>query len=419
MKILYLCPDLGIPVLGTKGGAVHVRQMVAAFSRAGHRVVVAAPKARKSRWESPAPIAGEFFEIPVGPVSDQAYQALCGFMARIGEGDSFARDVRRMLYDLDLEAALTRSFAGQPPDFIYARSALFSTAPVAAARALGCPLLLEVNAPLAKEQATYRGGSLAALGGRAEAGLLNGADAVLTVSAPLREYVIGCGVPPERVHVFPNGIDPTLFRPGAAEAEVRSRWGVPEGPLLGFVGGLRPWHGVEVLPELLARLAPRHPGVGLAIVGDGPLRPELERALTERGLRERAVFTGALGHDDIPGLIRLFDIALAPYPPLDHDFYFSPLKLFEYMACGVPVVASGAGQIAEVVEDGRSGLLYRPGDFEGLVAACDAMLSDAQRRQEMGARAAQRIHEAYTWDHNAARAVELARALAAARRAEA
>lgn len=399
-------------MLGPKGGAVHVREMVAAFTRAGHQVIVAAPAGRKSPWELPAQMAGEFAPVPVSPETDRAYRALAGYLERIGDSDSLARDLRRMLYDLDLEAALVRSYANHAPDFIYARSALFSTAPVYAARQLGCPLLVEANAPIAAEQEAYRGGTLAALGGRAEATLLSGADAVLTVSSALKEHVVGCGVDPARVHVVPNGIDATLFAPAEPDRALRERWKVPEGPVVGFVGGLRPWHGVEVLPELLARLRARHPNAALIIVGDGPLRATLEESLGRLGLRGRAVFTGAIPHEQIPGLIRLFDVALAPYPPVGHAFYFSPLKLFEYMACGVPVVASNAGQIAEVLEHGVNGLLHPPGDFDALVAACDQLLSDPARRREMGKHAARRIHDTYTWDHNARRAVDIASGIA-------
>jgi glycosyltransferase involved in cell wall biosynthesis len=418
MKILYVCPDTGIPVLGGKGGAVHVREMVAAFDRAGHQVVLAAPYGRKSPWEPQAELAGRFLQIPVEADTFRTFQTLAGYLDRLGASDSLAKDVLRMLYDKDLEAALVRSFASYAPDFIYARLALFSGGLVEAARQIGCPLLVEVNAPLAAEQATYRGGALAELAARAEAQLLRGADAVLTVSAPLKEHVTGCGVAPGRVHVVPNGIDPGLFAPAAPDAALRARWNIPEGPVIGFVGGLRPWHGVEVLPDLLARLARKHPGAALVIVGDGPLRGSLEQALAALGLRDRAVFTGARSHEEIPALIRLFDVALAPYPPLDHAFYFSPLKLFEYMACGVPVVASRSGQIAEVVEDGASGLLYAPGDFEGLAAACDRLFSDPVLRRTMGGRAARTIHESYTWDHNARRAVQIAAEIAARRTAE-
>jgi len=221
------------------------------------------------------------------------------------------------------------------------------------------------------------------------------------------------------VHVFPNGIDPTRFQPGAPEAAIRARLGLDDGPVIGFVGGLRPWHGVEVLPELVQRLVRRHLKLQLLVVGDGQLRPQLQECCGTRNVGEHIVFTGALPHEEVAAVIRQFDLALAPYPRLGHDFYFSPLKLFEYMACGVPVVAAQVGQIAEVVRDGQTGLLFPPGDLDALEAACQRLLDSPKLRRSLGRAGAKLVHTHYTWDRNASRAVELARSLTAARKSHA
>jgi len=128
------------------------------------------------------------------------------------------------------------------------------------------------------------------------------------------------------------------------------------------------------------------------------------------------VLTGSVPHEAVPEIIHGFDVALAPYATrMDHDFYFSPLKVFEYMACGVPVVAAGVGQLAEVVADGETGLLCPPGDVEALTAACDRLLGDTALRRRLGAAAADHVASRYTWDANARRIVELAQALGAGR----
>ena len=98
-----------------------------------------------------------------------------------------------------------------------------------------------------------------------------------------------------------------------------------------------------------------------------------------------------MAHGEVAALIQTFDVALAPYPRPDHVFYFSPLKLFEYMACGVPVVATNLGQISEVVRDGETGLLCPPGDHEALVAACERLLEDPDLRSRLGKAAAKEI----------------------------
>jgi glycosyltransferase involved in cell wall biosynthesis len=116
-------------------------------------------------------------------------------------------------------------------------------------------------------------------------------------------------------------------------------------------------------------------------------------------------------HEEIPELIRMFDVAVAPYAHLGHAFYFSPLKLFEYMACGVPVVGARLGQLVEVIRHGETGLLYDAGDIDDLAGACDRLLRDENLRRHMGAMAAKDVLEHYTWDRNAEYVTELARSL--------
>lgn len=413
MKILYLCPDPGIPVLGRKGASVHVRELVAAFGRAEHSVVVAAPVLNKSPWEEPAEIEGRLLHLPPGPESIAAILALKTYTENLGIESSLSGEARRILHNQEFGAKLERKFENHRPDFIYERASLYATAGVSLARELERPLIVELNTPLALEQATYRATGLGDLAEQAERWTLVRADAVLAVSESLRDYAISLGVDPERAHVVPNGVDTDLFHPD--EPETRLRWGLGDGPVLGFVGGLRPWHGVDVLPELLDRLRERHPGVRLVIAGDGPMRGQLEREARERGIEESILFTGALPHEEVADLIRCFDVALAPYPRPEHDFYFSPLKLFEYMACGVPVVAARLGQISEVVRDGETGLLYPPDESEALFAACDRLLDDPELRRRIGGAAAREVHDRYTWDHNAARITDLARSLNAVR----
>ena len=411
MKILYLCSDAGVPVLGRKGSSVHVRSLIAALSRAGHQVILAAPVLNKSPWETPAAVAATLLQVKPTPEVQTALQSLKEFTQLLGLNNGLPGELRRILYNKDFTSELKRRFAADPPDFIYERCSLFGAAGAILSAEWHVPLLLEINAPLALEQAEYREGELSALAGVAERWILAQADSVLAVSGPLRDYILSLGVAPDKVHIVPNGIDPALFQPGSPDPEARLRLGLGAGPVLGFVGGLRPWHGVEVLPELLGRLVSRHANVKLVLAGEGPLRGPLEETLRQRGLLEHVVFTGALLHEEVPAIVRQFDIALAPYPKLDHLFYFSPLKIFEYMACGVAVVAANCGQIAEVIRDGETGLLHPAGDLEAMTTACDQLLSRPKQRVSLGRAAARFIQQEYTWRHNAERVVDLARKL--------
>ncbi len=411
MNILYVCADYGIPVLGSKGASIHVREMIAALRRAGHAVALAAPVLTKSPWEEPAAIAATLLHLPLDPQTLASVHALGEYAEELGADNGLARDCRRILYDQQLRGQLLRKFTKSPPDLIYARASLYTVAPVALARAIGRPLLVELNAPLAEEHERYRNAADHALAARTEQELLRGADAVLTVSEGLRAHASDCGAPAERVHVLPNAVDPARFRPADRDAGLAGRLGLQGGPVIGFVGGLRPWHGVEIMPALLERLAARHPQLRMLIVGTGPLRAKLEAEFAQRGLAGRAVFVGSVAHDAVPDLTRLMDIALAPYPRLDHLFYFSPLKLFEYMGCGIPVVASRVGQIQELVRDGETGLLCEAGSLEQLAERCQRLLDSPELRGEIGRAAARQVHEHHTWDHNAARVMAIARPL--------
>ena len=390
---------------------MHVRELVAAFARAGHQVVLAAQTLSKSPWEKPAEIDCGLVQVRPGSGATAAVLALKEFNALLGAENSLPGELRRILYNKELGNELLRKFESAPPDFIYERGSLYATAGIWLARQLQVPILIELNAPLAVEQAAYRATGFGQLAAEAERWTLSSADAVIAVSSLLARHVESLGVEPARVHVLPNGVNPQLFHPAAGDSQLRSRLGLNSGPVIGFVGGLRAWHGVEALPLLLQRLSQRHPDLRLVIAGDGPLRDTLQSQFEERGLDRHVVITGLLPHEEIPGVIRQFDVAVAPYVAPEHPFYFSPLKLFEYMACGIPVVAPKLGQIAEVVSDGQTGLLYPAGNLEALSAGCERLLDDPQLRSDLGQAGARLVEQRFTWDRNAASIVKLAQSL--------
>src|SRR2546425_8601465 len=186
MKILYLCSDLGIPVLGRKGASVHVRGLVSAFVRAGHFVVLAAPLLNKTPWEEPASLNVPLLHLPPSADTVNAVLSLKAFNESLGVTNSLPGELRRILYNQEVVTQLKRRFEHDPPDFIYERASLYSTAGVALAHELKVPLLVELNAPLAVEQSAYRATGLGELAAQAQRSTLLRADAVLVVSALLR-----------------------------------------------------------------------------------------------------------------------------------------------------------------------------------------------------------------------------------------
>jgi glycosyltransferase involved in cell wall biosynthesis len=177
--------------------------------------------------------------------------------------------------------------------------------------------------------------------------------------------------------------------------------------MVGFVGSLKPWHGLPILVEAFARLHRTDMNTRLRIVGDGPERRRLENDLDAHGVRHAAVLTGAVAPAEVPGLLASMDVAVAPYPAGDHC-YFSPLKVYEYMAAGLPVVASRIGQLVEVIRDDINGLLCHPGDAVDFAGAFIRLRSEPALRSRLGTAARATVATRHTWAEVARRILDFA-----------
>src|SRR5262249_35754747 len=177
---------------------------------------------------------------------------------------------------------------------------------------------------------------------------------------------------------------------------------------VGFVGTLKPWHGLPTLVQAFSRLREGASNVRLLIVGDGPQRTQIEADLAERGLMEATHLTGSVAANQVPGLLASMDAAVAPYPELSR-FYFSPLKVYEYMAARLPVVASRIGQLAQILRHEETGLLCLPGDSLALAAGLERLRCDLALRKRLGAAARATALEKHRWDAIARRILRFAR----------
>jgi glycosyltransferase involved in cell wall biosynthesis len=176
---------------------------------------------------------------------------------------------------------------------------------------------------------------------------------------------------------------------------------------VGFVGTLKPWHGLHSLVEAFEMLHTHEPGVRLLVVGDGPERAFLEDDLAARGLAQTAHLIGAVDPDEVPGLLASMDVAVAPYTG-EGAFYFSPLKVYEYMAAGLPVVAGKIGQLDGLIVDGVNGLLVEPGNPAALAGALHVLKNNVMLRERLGRAARETVLRGHTWDAVAAKILTLA-----------
>lgn len=381
MRIAYLCADGGIPVFGQKGGSVHVRAMIKAFRTEGHEVEVICAEAGDEAATFPVMAIGPKFP----PVEGRE-----------------AKERRLLAIAQSLQSRVEAMHRARPFDLIYERYGLWSAAGVRAGRRLGVPCVVEVNAPLVEEQAAFRNFVLQNEAKLIEQEVFAGAAALAVVSREVAGYVQSRGAPTERIHVIGNAVDGSTFHPDVPAASVP---GIPASTFtIGFTGSLKAWHGTDVLISALALLRQDLPA-HLLIVGDGPERGALLAQAADLGLAGSVTITGWVSHHHLPGLIARMDAAVAPYPATAHH-YFSPLKLFEYLAMGRAVVASRIGQTADLLGPTGSGLLIPPGDAVALADALRRIASDPALAASLGQRAALQARH-HDWRANARRVVDI------------
>lgn len=379
MRVAYICLDPGVPVFGVKGCSIHVQQVLRAMQQCGADVELFA-----TRLGGPPPT--DLSSVPVHHLSAGS------------AGGAEQRE--RALLKINNRIARVLDSEG-PFDLVYERHALFSWKAMRWAREVRIPGVLEVNAPLVEEQRRHR---RLVRCREAETGVSRAFEAaglIVSVSEEVAAYCRRLGASVDKTQVVTNGVDTKAFCPQTEPILKRTRFTV------GFVGSLKPWHAVDDLLQAVAWIAGADIKLRLVILGDGPERPHLERKVEELGIRSHVEFVGPVPHREVPHWLTSFDVAVAPYPALS-EFYFSPLKIYEYMACGLPVVASRSGEMAQLVEHQLNGLLYRPGDVSELADHLAELASRPQLRRALGAAARQSVAQEHTWQVKVDRILQLA-----------
>jgi glycosyltransferase involved in cell wall biosynthesis len=364
MRFLYCAIDQTVP--GVKGGSVHVTAVAEGLAALGHEVHVLA-----------SPGDGPF---PAGAVRWIAMTPPLG-----------AKELRWLR-----TARVRRLVSSLRPDVVIERYYNFGGEGIVAARAAGAKTVLEVNAPVVDHP-----GSAKALLDRLLVAqpmrrwrehLCARADLIVTPSAA----ILPAGTPDRKVVRLEWGADTTRFQPHTPITPAFER---PAKTVAIFAGAFRNWHGAINLVRAVRALHERgRTDIGAVLVGDGPERGAAQQEA--RGL-PGVVFTGAVPHAAMPAHLASADIGVAPFEvdahgPLALGFFWSPLKMFEYMASGLPVVAPAVDRIPSLVSHEREGLLYNPARQDSLASALER-LTDPALRLALGTAARERAVREYSW----------------------
>lgn len=291
--------------------------------------------------------------------------------------------------------------------FIYERYSLFMFAGVLVAKLRGVPIILEVN-----DSATVhrvRPLFFQMLANFIERWVFANANGLVFVSSVFRDRV-------QQAHR--GGLAPAIVTPNAANiekfsftdenrSEARRKLGVDDAVVCGYLGAFVPWHAIDQFVYRVAEFLPSAPHLKLILVGDGATFDEVRAFIHERGLEKQVLMTGRVSHDDVPGLLAAMDMAVLP----SAGDYTSPVKLFEFMACGIPPVAPDFQPIREIVVPDQTGWLFKAGDLDAAVASVLERSHDVNRLRAVGQAARRYIETERQWRNNVMQLVEFYLAL--------
>lgn len=370
MKILYCAA--GTPIPGTHGGSVHALELCRALARRGHDVHLAALR--------PSLAGGT--ETPLDGVQMHYLR----------------RFLPVTLLEWTAGWAIRSLIADIRPDVVVERFYTFGGAAIAAARGAGVPSVLEINSPARDYPGSLRDTldklTIARPVDRWRRRQLERCAAIYTTSRHL--------VPPElqeSATVIVNGVDIDRFVPGPETLDT--------GPLrCAYVSSFRSWHGAEDLVEAVSHCVARGVPLRVRCIGEGPRWKLAKVAAAVAGIEDSIEFVGRVPHAAVPGLLAAADIGVAPFAPdqfraLELGWFWSPIKIFEYLAAGLPVVTGDIEELRALLPDEVANF-YRPSDPLALAEAIMELEADRPAVRHMSKAARALADEQYTWDHQAA-----------------
>jgi glycosyltransferase involved in cell wall biosynthesis len=365
------------------GSVAHVTGILSGFKRSGLRVGVLTRGPLPKRLERVV----DDFEVtaPFSEASRLTWETeqICANRAFRQAGKELARRLK--------------------PTFVYQRHSPFLVGGADLAAGLGIPLVLEWNGSQVWVRKNWKAERrllfervLDPLLLSMERNVLSRAALVSAVSREASEMAFRIGGKPEKMIVVPNAVDVDEVDAALTTARSERENG---GPLLGWAGSFGPWHGAEVAVRAMAKLPET---ISLRMIGTGNEWGACKRLAESLGVDARVEMTGALGHGETLRKLAECDVLLSPHTPLrTQPFFGSPIKIFEYMAIGKPIVVSRLGQLGELFEDGVTARVVEPGDVDQLAGAVSDVLRLPDRGRALGEAARRVAEREHSWDDRA------------------
>lgn len=380
MKIVYHHRTQG---RGAEG--VHIREVVKAWRKMGHEVFVVSPPG-------------------IDVFKDESKENIglkSGFLARFWA--IFSRyvpqivfEIMEIFYNFSARRKISKIVDAEKIDFIYERYAFFCWAGVKCAKRNGIPIILEVNEISGIKR--VRGQILKNIAKKIEVNNFKQASVIVVVSEFLKQKIAEEGVSSEKIQVVPNGVNPEVFSPDVDASGIIAKYNLVGKVVIGFVGGFVEWHNFELLFESFKEAsAHSSKNLCLLLLGDGHLRKELESNVLSLNIANKVIFAGKVSHEEVPAYIKAMDVCVIP----QSNEFRSPIKLFEYMIMGKPVVAPKLPPIQMVVKENIEAVLFNSKGRNELAEKISLLSDDEELRSKIGLKAREKVMRYYLWENNA------------------
>ncbi|GIK83286.1 MAG: hypothetical protein BroJett024_43910 [Alphaproteobacteria bacterium] len=295
------------------------------------------------------------------------------------------------------------------PDVLHAHSPVLNAWPaIRAGRALDIPVVYEVRAlweDAAVDHGTASAESLRYRATRAlETRAFRQVDAITTICDGLRRDILKRGIPADKVTVIPNAVDIEKFPVlRDVDVELERALGLEGCDVVGFCGSFYGYEGLDLLIDALRQIIGGRPSTKLLLVGGGPQDAALREQARARGLADRVVFTGRVPNSEVNRYYSLIDVLAFPRRSMRLTELVTPLKPLEAMAQGKVLVASDVGGHRELIESGRTGLLFAAGDVNALAHCVLRLLADASLRDRLATGGRRFVESERTWARSVSR----------------
>ena len=378
MKILYYSPHPHLQREAPTGYGTHIREMIAAWKRMGATVHTF--------------IAGDRNGAEYGTGNPRKFKPTLRKLIPSLVWESL-KDLELIRFDTKLELELAEVIQSFGPDLIYERVAYLQNSGVRVAAKYGIKHIAEINAPYPEERRSFSGRSLfLSMAENNLREILIKSDCISVVSSALKEkFATLLPEAEKKIHVIANCVNPAIVDHDTDRVvELQTKLGLADSIVIGFVGSIFPYHGVDILIEAFARLADQK--TKLLIVGDGSTLTELKSLARREGILNRVVFTGSVPHRDIFPLIEIMDICCMARS----NWYGSPVKIFEYGLMKKPIIAPDVAPVRDVMSE-EDGLFIHP-TVESLLSALQRLVNDPELRGKLAESWHQKVLVHHTWD---------------------